>query len=198
MWPALFVGGQSLRRALQVKAGVGRTQREGPQVNNHGMSGLALAGILTVGCGGAATPTAASAVPTEVPQWAVGTVQLCGFPEGQLDLSKVGPPSYLTAVGRLRLGQRMPVGLIGDAASRIKTITWHVDPGYGRTNTHAAFTSTSQSSATLVGLAVSRDDNDYDFAFARVVFTDGTDRNLVVSVCTSSEWRPADQIVVVP
>ena len=166
-------------------------------MKSYGVRCVALTSILLVSCSRAAIPTASGTIPSDVPEWGSSTVQLCGFPESQLDLSKVGPPSYLTATGRLRLGQRMPVGLLGDTL-RIRTVTWHVDPGYGRTNTHAAFASAGQLSATLVGLAVSRDDNDYDFAFARVVFADGSDKNLVVSVCTSTGWRPADQIVVVP
>jgi len=124
-------------------------------------------------------------------------LRVCGFPESQLDISQVGPPSYLTSIGRVRLGQSLPLQLKGDMTG-VDTVSWRVEPQYGRTGTHLAFASTGGSSATLVGLRLSADDNDYDFAFARVVFHDGSEVNAVVSVCTGSGWRPADHIVVVP
>jgi hypothetical protein len=52
-------------------------------------------------------------------------LRVCGFPERQLDISQVGLPSYLTSIGRVRLGQSLPLQLRGDM-TRVDTVsgTW--------------------------------------------------------------------------
>jgi hypothetical protein len=129
--------------------------------------------------------------------WATFRGRVCGFPTEQLDTANVGPPSYGVAIGRLRLGQRLRVELIGDL-SRVRSVEWRVSPGASRTEVHAAFETASRDAAILIGQRLSADDFDYDFASAHIVFRDDSEATLPVSVCSGGGWRPADHIVVVP
>ncbi len=155
------------------------------------LGGLALAGSLIAGgCG------VNDLYGTRLLDSVTSNLQVCGFPAAQLDTSEMGPPRYLTSIGRLRLGQRLTMELRGDTG-RVRSVEWQVVPGYRRSS-HAAFQPAGQRSAVLTGVRLSADDNDFDFAVAHVLFRDGSEADLAVAVCTARTWQPANEIVVVP
>jgi hypothetical protein len=127
----------------------------------------------------------------------VTDLQVCGFPENQFDTSREGPPSYLTAQGKIRLDQRIPLDVRGNTAS-LRSLTWIVVPKFNQSVTHASWVSTSRSGGTLVGTRLSTDDFDYTFASAQAVFLDGSEKGLPIAICKSDSWRPVHQIVVIP
>ena len=139
----------------------------------------------------------AVAQPTNARQAMATELQICGFPEGQFDTSREGPPSYLTPKGKIHLGQRVPLEVRGDTTN-LRVLLWIIAPKFNQTVTHASWVSTSRAGGTLVGVRLSADDFDYTFAYANAVFLDGSERGIPIGICKSDGWRPVHQIVVVP
>jgi len=151
------------------------------------------------GCDSIVCDPETESCPLHVIDAVAAQVRLCGFPASQLDLSQVGPPHYLTSIGRVQVGQRLPLELRGDL-DRIASINWEV-----RVNDYAPhpprlrLIATGRYEASLVGEAPGGDDPaDYAWADAAIVFKDGSEDAAAVSVCESGNWQPAVHLLVVP
>jgi hypothetical protein len=130
----------------------------------------------------------------------LANVLLCGFPESQLDLSKVGPPSYLVAIGRVRLHQQIRLSLVGDL-TRVTSVDWGVTTPDGAKNPpQLRLTATSSRTAVLEGVAVGGDYSEGNFAWvgAGFHFKDGSEGGSNPLVCNEGGWRPAVHVVVDP
>jgi hypothetical protein len=127
-------------------------------------------------------------------------IRLCGLPADQLD-TRDGSPSYRTPNARIHLGQHLKVELVGDTETdEIRLIRWHVAPAYPnqREAPLVAFEPVTLRVAVLRGVRLSADEDDHDFAYAEVVFQDGSRRAAPISVCAAGNWKGAQLVVVVP
>lgn len=130
----------------------------------------------------------------------LANVLLCGFPESQLDLSKVGPPSYLVAIGRVHLGQQIRLSLVGDL-TRVTSVDWSVTtPDWAKDPPRLRLTPTSARTAVLEGVAVGGDYSEGNLAWVAAVFhfKDGSEGSSGPLVCNEGGWRAAVHVVVDP
>jgi hypothetical protein len=120
-------------------------------------------------------------------------LSLCGFPASQL----VEDPGGRGHIGRLRVGQRVPLVLTGNT-DRVRTVSWWSDSLPAPRPPVLRLTGTGRFTAILEAVAAGGDDpRDYAFAGASVEFKDESGRGFVPAACETG-WKEADRIVVVP
>jgi len=129
----------------------------------------------------------------------LASILMCGFPAGQLDLSRTGPPIYGLAFGRMHLHQRIPLSLVGDL-SRLVSVDWAVTtPDWAKDPPRLRLTPTSARTAVLEGVAVGGDYAEGNFVWVGATFRykDGSEGGSGLMVCNAG-WRAAEHIVVDP
>lgn len=121
-------------------------------------------------------------------------VRLCGFPSSQLVEDPVGG-----RIGRLHVGQRLPLQLRGDT-DRIQTVSWTVDhPPAPQEPPVVRLTQTGRFTAVLEAVAAGGEGpRNYVFVWAEIVFKDGSEGGSSPSFCPGEGRVPADRIIVVP
>jgi hypothetical protein len=122
-------------------------------------------------------------------------IRLGGFPASQLVEDPISGQR-----GRLQVGQRIPLELRGET-DRIQSVTWVVD--YPPEPPHppvVRLTGTGRLTAILEGVEPGGDHiRDYAFAFANVVFKDGSEQTASPAACPNPRtWTPARCFVVAP
>lgn len=153
--------------------------------------GVVLVALLPIACGRSGPLTLDG---TRIQDDAlVSDLGLCGFPAGQL----VEDPAGRGHIGRLRVGQRVPLVLTGDIG-RVQAVSWWTDSLPAPRAPVLRLTGTGRFTAVLEAVAAGGNDPaDYAFAGASVEFKDESGRGFVPAACETG-WMQADRIVVVP